>query len=404
MKISQRTSDISSRSLPQGVVALGLVSMFMDISSEMIHSLLPIFLVSTLGVGMLAVGIIEGIAEATASVMKLFSGALSDWVGRRKPLVLLGYGLAALTKPLFPLATGVAMVLGARFFDRIGKGVRDAPRDALIADLTPENARGVAYGLRQALDTVGAFVGPLIALALMVATGNQFRLVFWIAVAPAFIAVALVAFGVQEPKPSRPTAQMRLLFRRTDLARLHRRYWFVVALAAVLSLARFSQAFLLLRAENVGLAVPFIPSVVLVMNIVYASSAYPFGALSDKVPRLTLLVFGIVFLIAANIVLAGAQNILAVFFGAVLWGLHMGASEGLLSALVADSCPEVLRGTAFGIFNLASGTALLLASIVAGWLWAALGPSSTFIAGAIFAGLSLMGIATWAPRKEEPNR
>ena len=292
------------------------------------------------------------------------------------------------------------MVLGARFFDRIGKGIRDAPRDALVADLTPENARGVAYGLRQALDTVGAFVGPLIALALMVATGNQFRLVFWIAVAPAFIAVALVAFGVQEPKPSRPTAQMRLLFRRTDLARLHRRYWFVVALAAVLSLARFSQASLLLRAENVGLAVPFIPSVVLVMNIVYASSAYPFGALSDKVARLTLLAFGIVFLIAANIVLAGAQNILAVFFGAVLWGLHMGASEGLLSALVADSCPEDLRGTAFGIFNLASGTALLLASIAAGWLWAALGPSSTFIAGAIFAGLSLMGIATWAPRKK----
>jgi MFS family permease len=266
---------MSSRALPHGVVVLGLVSMFMDISSETIHSLLPIFLVSTLGVGILAVGIIEGIAEATASVTKLFSGALSDRVGRRKPLVLLGYGLAAATKPFFPLATGVAMVLVARFVDRVGKGIRDAPREALVADLTPEHARGLAYGLRQALDTLGAFVGPLMASALMMATGNQFRSVFWIAVAPAFIAVALVALCVPEPKASRPSSRTRPLFRRTDLARFDRRYWLIVALAALLNLARFSQAFLLIRAQNVGLAVAFIPSVLIVMNIVLRVQRVP---------------------------------------------------------------------------------------------------------------------------------
>jgi MFS family permease len=402
MKISRGTIEMSSRALPHGVIVLGLVSMFMDISSETIHSLLPIFLVSTLGVGVLAVGIVEGIAEATASVTKLFSGALSDRVGRRKPLVLLGYGLAAATKPFFPLATGVAMVLVARFVDRVGKGIRDAPRDALVADLTPEHARGLAYGLRQALDTLGAFIGPLMASALMMATGNQFRSVFWIAVAPAFIAVALVAFCVPELKASRPSSQTRPLFRRTDLARFDRRYWLIVALAALLNLARFSQAFLLIRAQNVGLPVAFIPSVLIVLNIVYAFSAYPFGALSDRIARPRLLALGIIFLIGANLVLAGAQNVVAVYFGTVLWGLHMGATEGPLSALVADSCPEDLRGTAFGILNLSSGTTLLLASVVAGWLWGTLGPGSTFIAGAVFAGLSLAGTAAWVLRREEP--
>jgi MFS family permease len=401
MKISPGAAGISSRSLPRGVVALGLVSMFMDISSEMIHSLLPIFLVSALDVSALWVGLIEGIAEATASITKVFSGALSDWAGRRKPLILLGYGLSAMTKPFFPMATAVVIVLMARLVDRIGKGVRDAPRDALVADLTPEKARGVAYGLRQALDTLGALLGPLLALGLMMASGNQIRSVFWFAVIPAFIAVALVAFAVKEPKPIPSTAPTRFLIHRTDLARLHRRYWLIVSLAAVMNLARFSQAFLLLRAANVGLSVAFIPSVLMAMNLFYAVSAYPFGVLSDKISRLPLIVLGTAFLIAANAVLATAQGISAAFLGAVLWGLHMGATEGLFSALVADSCPEDLRGTAFGIFNLASGTALLLASMLAGWLWAALGPSSTFTAGAIFAGISLIGIITaWAPKKE----
>lgn len=378
--------------LPKGVVALGLVSLFMDLSSEMIHSLLPVFLVTVLGASALSVGIIEGIAEATAAIAKVFSGVLSDWIGRRKPLVLLGYGIAALTKPLFPLATGIGAVLTARFLDRIGKGIRGAPRDALIADITPQPQRGAAYGLRQAMDTVGAFAGPLVAMALMAASHDNFRLVFWVAVVPAFICVLLIVFGVEEPEATRPAGQTRLPINRTDLRRLPARFWWVVAFAAVLTLARFSEAFLLLRAENVGLAVTWVPLILIVMNVVYAASAYPFGKLSDNGSRRKLLAWGIGFLIVADLVLAIASNIWAVGVGAIVWGLHMGATQGLLSALVADAAPADLRGTAFGVFNLASGVALLAASVIAGGLWTALGPAATFYAGAAFCAIALLGL------------
>ena len=382
----------NSHKLPKGVIALGLVSLFMDLSSEMIHSLLPVFLVTVLGASALSVGIIEGIAEATAAIAKVFSGVLSDWMGRRKPLVLLGYGMAALTKPLFPLATGLGAVLTARFLDRIGKGIRGAPRDALIADITPQPLRGAAYGLRQAMDTVGAFAGPLVAMALMAATLDNFRLVFWIATIPAFLCVLLIAFGVEEPETTRPAAHPRLPVSRANLRRLPARFWWVVAFVAVLTLARFSEAFLLLRAENVGLAVTWVPMILIVMNIVYAASAYPFGKLSDNGNRSRLLAWGICFLIAADLVLATATNVWAVGLGAAAWGLHMGATQGLLSALVAEAAPADLRGTAFGVFNLASGVALLAASVIAGGLWSLLGPAMTFYAGALFSAIALTGL------------
>lgn len=378
--------------LPKGVVALGLVSLFMDLSSEMIHSLLPLFLVTVLGASALSVGVIEGIAEATASITKVFSGVLSDWIGRRKPLLLLGYGLAALTKPLFPLATGIGAVLTARFVDRIGKGIRGAPRDALIADITPQESRGAAYGLRQSMDTVGAFAGPLLAVALMAATHDNFRLVFWAAVVPAFVCVLLIVFGVEEPASTRPVAQTRLPISRTNLRRLPARFWWVAAFAAVLTLARFSEAFLLLRAENLGLAVTWVPMILIVMNVVYAVSAYPLGKLSDNGSRRKLLAWGIGLLIAADLVLALAGNIWVVGLGAAVWGLHMGATQGLLSALVADAAPADLRGTAFGVFNLASGAALLAASIIAGSLWSAFGPAMTFYVGAAFSCVALAGL------------
>jgi MFS family permease len=374
------------------VVALGLVSLFMDLSSEMIHSLLPVFLVTVLGASALSVGFIEGIAEATASIAKVFSGVVSDWMGRRKPLVLLGYGLAALTKPLFPLATGIGSVLTARFLDRVGKGIRGAPRDALIADITPPTARGAAYGLRQAMDTVGAFAGPLVAMALMAATHDNFRLVFWVAVIPAIVCVLLIVFGVEEPERTRPAAQARLPVSRDNLRRLSLRFWQVVAFAVMLTLARFSEAFLLLRAENVGLAVTWVPMIMIVMNVVYAASAYPFGKLSDNGSRRRLLAWGIVLLIAADLILALAGNFWVVGFGAAVWGLHMGATQGLLSALIADTAPADLRGTAFGVFNLASGGALLAASIIAGGLWTMAGPAMTFYAGAAFSGVALAGL------------
>jgi MFS family permease len=339
------------------------------------------------------VGAIEGIAEATAAITKVFSGALSDWFGRRKPLVLLGYGLAALTKPLFPLATGIGAVLTARFLDRVGKGIRGAPRDALIADITPPGLRGAAYGLRQAMDTVGAVAGPLVAMVLMLASHDDFRLVFWLAVIPAVGCVLLIVLGVEEPEATRPAAQRRLPLTRAELALLPRRYWWVLAFVAVLTLARFSEAFLLLRAEGLGLASTWVPLILVVMNVVYAASAYPFGKMSDQGGRQALLMTGVGFLVLADLVLASAATVWAVAVGAVLWGLHMGATQGLLSMLVAQAAPASLRGTAFGLFHLVSGGALLAASTAAGLFWSAFGAPATFLAGAVCAGIAAIGLA-----------
>ena len=385
--------------LPKGVIALGLVSLFMDLSSEMIHSLLPVFLVTVLGASALSVGMIEGVAEATASIAKVFSGVISDWTGRRKPLVLLGYGMAALTKPLFPLATGIGAVLTARFLDRIGKGIRGAPRDALIADITPPENRGAAYGLRKSMDTVGAFAGPILAIVLMAASNNNFRLVFWVATVPAIVCVLLIVFGVKEPESTKPPTQARFPISRVNLQRLPSRFWWVVAFAAMLTLARFSEAFLLMRAQNLGLSVTWVPMILIVMNVVYAASAYPLGKLSDNGSRRKLLAWGIVFLIVADVLLAMAGNVWVVGAGAAVWGLHMGATQGLLSALVADAAPADLRGTAFGVFNLASGAALLAASIIAGGLWSVFGPAMTFYAGAVFSSLALAGLLMDARKK-----
>lgn len=346
-----------------------------------------------LGASALSVGFIEGIAEAAAAITKVFSGAVSDWLGRRKPLLLLGYGLAALSKPLFPLASGIGAVLTARFLDRIGKGIRGAPRDALIADITPPENLGAAYGLRQSLDTVGAFAGPVVAIILMALTQNDFRLVFWVAVAPAFVCVLLIVFGVDEAEASRPARQTRFPIHRENLRRLSIRFWQIVAFAVILTLARFSEAFLLLRAENVGLAVRWVPLMLVVMNVVYALSAYPFGKHSDNGGQRRLLILGIGFLIASDLILALAADAWMVGLGAVFWGLHMGATQGLLAALVADTAPADLRGTAFGVFNLASGVALLAASVIAGGLWTVFGPSLAFYAGALFAFTAGLGLA-----------
>lgn len=378
--------------MPRSVIALGFVSLFMDTSSEIIHSLLPSFLVTVLGVSALSVGIIEGIAEATTSIAKIFSGAISDWIGKRKPLVLLGYGVAALTKPLFPLSTGAGLVLTARFIDRIGKGIRGAPRDALIADVTPIAQRGAAFGLRQSMDTVGAFLGPMLAMLLMAVTYDNFRLVFWVAVVPAVAAVGLVFYGVTEPATVRTGEKRRFPIRGHDLARLNAGFWWVVAVATVLTLARFSEAFLLLAGQHAGMAVALVPAILVVMNLVYAASAYPVGRLADRTSRSALLLVGIGFLIAADIVLATAGTVWQVIAGAALWGAHMGATQGLLSVLLADAVPDNLRGTAFGLFSLITGAAMLAASVIAGWLWTEFGPAATFTTGAAFAAAALIGI------------
>ena len=380
------------RRIPSGIWALGFVSMLMDISSEMIHALLPVYLVVGLGATALTVGIIEGIAEATASITKIFSGALSDRIGRRKELAALGYGLAAVTKPIFPLAPTVGWLVTARFVDRIGKGIRGAPRDALVADISPPELRGASFGLRQSLDTVGAFLGPLLAIGLMWLFADDFVSVFWVAVIPAFLAFGLIVFAVREPKRQEGLRQVRNPLSRRELALLGTTYWWVVAVAAVFTLARFSEAFLILRAEGTGLPLMLVPAVLVVMNVAYALSAYPAGALSDRMDRVTILVIGLGLLIAADLVLAFAPGLFGIACGVVLWGLHMGFTQGLLATLIADAAPAELRGTAFGMFNLVTGIALLAASVIAGALWDSVGPQGTFLAGAAFSGLTIIGL------------
>jgi len=390
MNLSAKKSAI-----PRGVWVLGFVSLLMDVSSEMIHSLLPLFMVGTLGISVMALGLIEGLAEATALIVKVFSGALSDFLGKRKGLAVLGYSLGALTKPVFALAQGADLVFAARMADRIGKGVRGAPRDALLTDMTPVEVRGAAFGLRQSLDTVGAFLGPLLAVGLMLLWANDFRAVFWVAIIPGLLAVALLLFGIREPEPSSARQPVNPLHRE-NLCRLKSGYWWVVGLGALFTLARFSEAFLVLRAEQSGVAIALVPLVMVAMNLIYAGSAYPFGKLSDRLSHTRLLTLGLVVLIAADFVLAADQHWSVVLGGVLLWGLHLGITQGLLARMVADTAPAELRGTAFGVFNLVSGVAMLLASVVAGVLWTQLGAAYTFYAGAAFCVLTLL-VLRWHP-------
>jgi len=380
--------------IPRGVWVLGFVSMLMDISSEMIHALLPVYLVTVLGTSMVTVGFIEGIAEATASITRIFSGALSDWLGKRKLLAAIGYGLAAFTKPVFPLAPTVGWLVAARFVDRIGKGIRGAPRDALISEISPVHVRGASFGLRQSLDTVGAFVGPLLGIGLMWWTANNFKAVFWIAVIPAFLSLALILFAVEEPGRPSGISRAENPLSLQAIKRLGPVYWRVVMVGVVFTLARFSEAFLVLRAQNVGLSVMWVPAVLVGMNLVYALSAYPAGVLSDRLNRKGLLAAGLVLLAGADLALALMPNLGGVAVGVALWGLHMGFTQGLFATLVADASPSELRGTAYGFFNLLTGLAMLAASVIAGALWDVYGPAGTFFAGLVFALVALLGLLT----------
>lgn len=385
--------------MPAGIWVLGFVSLLMDLSSETIHSLLPLFMVGTLGASALAVGIIEGLAEATALIVKVFSGVLSDYLGRRKGLAVFGYALGAVSKPMFALSASVGVVLAARLLDRTGKGIRGAPRDALVAEIAPPEVRGAAFGLRQSLDTVGAFLGPLMATGLMLLWANDFRAVFWVAVIPAVLSVVLLCAGLREPEA--PVAHKRVNpIRRENLRRLTAPYWWVVGIGAVFTLARFSEAFLVLRAQQGGTPVAYVPLVMVAMSAVYSVTAYPFGKLSDRVDHGKLLAAGLVVLIAADLVLATSGHWSVVLAGVALWGVHMGMTQGLLATMVADTTPADLRGTGFGFFNLVSGVAMLLASLIAGWLWDRLGAGATFHVGAAWCVLALAGLLVLRHRRD----
>ena len=380
---------LSLRAIPISVWVLGFVSMLMDISSEMIHSLLPLFMVTTLGTSALLVGFIEGLAQSTALIVKIFSGMLSDYLGKRKWLAVTGYALGAFTKPVFALASSIELVFTARLLDRVGKGIRGTPRDAMVADLTPPELRGAAFGLRQSLDSIGAFVGPLLAVGLMLLWANDFRAVFWVAVIPGILSVLLLAFGISEPDTCSTSKRTNPLV-MANLKRLNSQYWWVVCIGSIFTLARFSEAFLVLRAQDSGVPITYIPLIIVLMNIIYALSAYPFGHLSDHISRYKLLGYGLLMLICADIALAINGHWSVLLLGVVFWGLHMGLTQGILAALVADVAPQDLRGTAFGFFNLASGIALFAASIIAGWLWDSVGASATFLMGAGFCSITLL--------------
>ncbi len=389
------------RRIPASIWALGFVSLLMDVSSELIHSLLPVFMVAELGASVLTIGLIEGAAEATALIVKVFSGTISDYLGKRKPLAVLGYALGAISKPMFALAGTPGMVLSARLIDRVGKGIRGAPRDALVADLVAPEMRGAAFGLRQSLDTVGAFLGPLLGMLLMLAWANDFHSIFLVAVIPAFLAVALLFFGVQEPeRPQIAGARRVNPIRMTNLRQLSAAYWRVVGIGAVFTLARFSEAFLVLRAMQGGLPIAWTPLVLIAMNVVYALAAYPFGKLADHKPHRRLLAWGLLLLIGADLLLALGNHWSLVWSGLTLWGLHMAMTQGLLATMVANTAPTELRGTAYGFFNLVSGIAMLAASVIAGLLWDRYGASFTFIASLTFAALALAAVM-W--RSHETN-
>jgi len=395
--VGSRTPQSALGQIPVGVWMLGFVSMLMDISSEMVHSLLPMFMVGVLGASAFTVGLVEGLAESMALITKVFSGVLSDYLGKRKGLAVFGYALGALTKPLFAIAGSSGMVLTARLLDRLGKGIRGAPRDALVADIAPPHLRGAAFGLRQALDTVGGFIGPLLAVGLMLLWANDFRRVFWVALIPGLLAVAVMLFGVREPERMQAGGRTNPI-RRENLKRLSASFWWAVGIGAVFTLARFSEAFLVLRAQQTGIPIAFVPLVMVAMNLIYSASAYPFGMLSDRVSRTKLLAGGLVVLIAADVVLASSIHPFAVLSGVALWGVHMGMTQGLLATMVADTAPEDLRGTAYGLFNLMSGVAMLVASVLAGLLWDRVGAPFTFYAGAFFCVVALCGLLWFKPR------
>jgi MFS family permease len=403
LKLNIMTLDSNTlRQIPKGIWVLGFVSMLMDILSEMIHSLLPLFMVTTLGTSVFAVGIIEGLAESTALIVKVFSGILSDYIGKRKGLAVFGYALGALTKPLFAVATSTGIVLTARVLDRIGKGVRGAPRDALVADITPPHLRGAAFGLRQALDTVGAFLGPLLGVGLMLLWADDFRAVFWVAVIPGMLAVTLLFFGIQEPEHSNAEKRINPI-KRKNLKRLSPSYWWVVAIGAIFMLARFSEAFLVLRGLQAGIPIALTPLVMVAMNVIYAASAYPFGKLSDRVSHKGLLSLGLIVLIAADVILAQSNHWSTLLAGLALWGIHMGMTQGLLAAMVADTAPADLRGTAYGFFNLMSGLTLLVASGLAGFVWDRFGAATTFYTGSTFCLLALAGLVSQPDRPTKPK-
>ena len=381
--------------IPQNVWVLGIVSLLMDLSSEMILSILPIFLVTGLGVSVLTLGLIEGFAEGAASVIKAFSGMLSDYLKKRKILIVIGYGLSTLTKPFFALASTATWIFTARFVDRLGKGIRGAPRDSLIADSTSTKIRGAAYSLRQSLDTLGALLGPIIAIIILYLTTNNFRFVLWFAVIPAVLCIVVLIFGVKETALKKTVLKKKSYFLFKNFLKITPVIWLFFLTVFILNLGHFSEAFLLLRSQEIGLKVSFIPIVFVVMNVAYAIVAVPFGHLADKIGFFIPIVCGFLILVLSNIILALTNGIEWMFAGIIFWGIHLGMTQGLLLAIVAQLSPLELRGTSFGLLHAITGAALFVASLIAGYLWQYYNSGLIFIVSAIITSVGITFFILW---------
>ena len=369
----------------RNVFIAGLVSFFMDVSSEMIYPLVPLFLSNVLGVNKSIIGLIEGIAESTASLLKVFSGWFSDRIGNRKWLMAAGYSISTLSRPIVSLATGWQHILGSRFMDRFGKGIRTAPRDAIIAESSEKTHLGRAFGLHRSMDTMGAVVGPALAFLLLGLFSNNYRMVFWLSIIPGTIAVLLIIFFITEKKKvSLPHSDRPKL----TLKHFDWRFKFFVVIAAVFAIGNSSDVFLILRAQQVGVPIVMIPVVYLLFNLVYSLSSIPAGIAADRFGKKRVILLGFILFAILYYGFAIAKDTTAIWVLFGFYGLFMGLTEGIQKAFLATIIPPDFKATAFGVYNSAVGIAMFPASLIGGWLWDHVSPSATFYFGSITAGLS----------------
>lgn len=397
-------------SLNKTVFVLGLVSLFTDLSSEMIYPVLPLFLANVIGASTMFIGLIEGIAESTASFLKVFSGWLSDKFGKRKQLVLAGYGLSSLVKPLLAVATSGWHVLGVRFVDRIGKGIRGAPRDAMIADVTEPDKRGRAFGFHRAMDTAGAVIGPAATFLILMLFGNNYRLLFLIAAVPALIAVAIIIFGIKEKRPQSPAGDCRIappvsnVRTERQKAPLSRQFIILLIIIGVFTLGNSSDAFLILRAQGAGIAVWLIPLLWLFFNLVYTLVSMPAGRLSDKIGRKRIILLGFIIYAASYLGLAFANAGWQIWALFGLYGVYYAMTEGVIRAHIADVVPEATRATSYGIYNFVVGVLVLPANLLTGWIWKVAGYQTALSVGAGLAILAAAGFAAFSFLYDLPTK
>ena len=402
-----KTSGI--RSLPRNVWAVSLTSFFMDISSEMVINLLPLFLSNVLGIKTNIIGIIEGVAEATASLLKIFSGWISDRTRGRKWIAVLGYGVSAVSKPFFLIANTWEFVAGVRWADRVGKGIRTSPRDALVADSVNEKQRGIAFGFHRASDTAGAMLGLVIAAVVVLVaqsgdiklSDNTFHTIVLISLVPAFLAVLSLAIGARDVPVSKQRAAPKFAFRS-----LGKDFIIFTVIVGIFTLGNSSDAFLTLRAQERGMNVAGILVMMIVFNLIYALISTPAGSLSDRIGRKRLIVGGWLVYAVIYFGFAAAQEAWQVFAFYVAYGVYYGMAYGASNALIADIVPENLRGTAYGTYNAVLGIITFPASLIAGILWQGVGswtgfgPSAPFLFGAVLSFLAAILFWIWRPTKK----